>query len=162
VDTVGLVRRLPHHLVQAFRSTLEEAVAADVILHVCDAASPEVADHIGVATALLEELGVGDTPVLTVFNKTDIAPVPDGYVHVYPVSGATGAGLPALLEAVAAALPPDRRRVTLLIPFSRGDLAHRCRTEGALEAEEYTPEGVRLTATLGMPLLAEVGDYEVS
>ena len=73
----------------------------------------------------------------------------------------TGEGVPALLEAIAAALPPDRRKVTLLLPFSQGALAEQCRREGAVEREEYVEEGLSMTVTLGLKLLAAVKDYEV-
>ena len=80
-------------------------------------------------------------------------------VGVFAVSAKTGEGLPALLEAVAAALPPDRRRVTLLLPFSQGALAEQCRREGAVEREEYVPDGLSMTVTLGVRLLNAVRDY---
>ncbi len=163
IDTVGFVRRLPHHLVQAFRSTLEEAAEADVILNVCDASSPEAEEHLRVTRELLRELGCGDRPVLSVLNKCDVAPalLPDTGDHAIRISAKTGGGLPRLLEAVAQALPPDRRRVELLLPFSEGQLAQRCRVEGAVEKEEYTPEGLRMTVTLGVQMLSEVAPYEI-
>ncbi len=164
VDTVGFVRRLPHHLVEAFRSTLEEAVEADVILNLCDASSPEAGEHLAVTQDLLTALGCTDRPVLAVFNKCDAAPaetlgaLPAGALRI---SARTGEGLEALLEAVAAALPPDRRRVRLLLPFSQGGLAQRCRLEGAVEAEAYVPEGLDMTVTLGTRLLESVREYIV-
>lgn len=163
IDTVGFVRRLPHHLVQAFRSTLEEAAEADVILNVCDASSPEAEEHLQVTRELLHELGCGDRPVLSVLNKCDIAPalLPDTGDRAVRISAKTGGGLPQLLEAVAAALPPDRRQVELLLPFSEGRLAQRCRTEGAVEHEAYTPDGLRMTVTLGVQLLRETAPYTV-
>lgn len=163
IDTVGFVRRLPHHLVQAFRSTLEEATEADVILNVCDASSPEAEEHLRVTRELLHELGCGDRPVLSVLNKCDVAParLPDTGDHAIRISAKTGGGLPQLLEAIAKALPPDRRRVELLLPFSEGRLAQRCRDEGAVEREEYTPEGLRMTVTLGVQLLRETASYVV-
>ena len=164
IDTVGFVRRLPHHLVQAFRSTLEEATEADVIRHVCDASSPEAAEHLEVTRNLLAELGCGDRPILSVLNKCDVAvgmpPVMDG--RVVRISAKTGEGLDVLLEAIAGALPRDRRRVELLLPFREGALAERCRKEGAVESEEYEAGGLRMVVTLGAVLLAAVKDYEVN
>lgn len=162
-DTVGFVRRLPHHLVQAFRSTLEEAVEADVILNVCDASSPEAEEHLAVTRQLLQELGCGECPVLTVMNKCDRATLlpEDGGVPCIRISAKTGAGLPQLLDAIAAALPPDRRRVTLLLPFSQGGLAQECRLDGAVEAEEYTADGLRMTVTLGLRLLNLTAPYQI-
>lgn len=163
VDTVGFVRRLPHQLVQAFHSTLEEAVEADVILNICDASSPHAAEHLQVTGDLLSELGCGDTPVLQVMNKCDLVPdIADKTDRrcLY-ISAATGAGIPELLQAVAMALPPDRRKVKLLLPFSKGALAEQCRREGSVEHEEYVPEGLSMTVTLGARLLAETAEYVV-
>ena len=158
IDTVGFVRRLPHHLVEAFRSTLE----ADVILNVCDASSPEAEEHLQVTRDLLRELGCGGRPILTVLNKCDIAEEPvrtDG--AAVRISAKTGQGLPALLNAITAALPPDRKKVKLLLPFSQGALAEQCRREGAVEQEEYVDQGLSMTVTLGVRLLDAVKEYIV-
>ena len=161
VDTVGFVRRLPHPLVQAFRSTLEEAVEADVILNVCDASSPYAAEHLAVSGGLLQELGCGDKPVIRVMNKCDLAPElsPGADGSRVCISARTGEGVDALLQAVAAALPPDRRRVTLLLPFAQGALAEQCRREGQVEQETYVPEGLRMTVILGTRMLTAVQAY---
>ena len=161
VDTVGFVRRLPHQLVQAFRSTLEEAVEADVILNICDASSPHAEEHLRVTGDLLAELGCGDRPIIQVMNKCDLAPETAREYRGVCISALTGEGVPALMEAVAAALPPDRRRVTLLLPFSKGALAEQCRREGQVEWEEYVPQGLRMTVTLGARLLAETAAYVI-
>ena len=163
VDTVGFVRRLPHQLVQAFHSTLEEAVEADVILNICDASSPHAAEHLQVTGDLLNELGCGDTPVLQVMNKCDLVPdvAEQTDRRCLYISAATGAGIAELLQAVAMALPPDRRKVELLLPFSKGALAEQCRREGSVEHEEYVPEGLSMTVTLGARLLAETAEYVV-
>ena len=166
VDTVGFVRRLPHQLVEAFRSTLEEAVDADLILNLCDVSSPEAEEHLEVARRLREELGCAGTPVLTVLNKCDLPAPPDGAAGSRPgepvpirISARTGEGLDRLMEAIAAALPPDRKKVRLLLPFREGALAEQCRREGAVEREEYTAEGVSMTVTLGVRLLDAVKAY---
>lgn len=165
IDTVGLVRRLPHHLVDAFRSTLEEAAEADVILNLCDISSPEAAEHLTVTRELLQQLGCGDRPVLTVFNKCDRpaalpALEPDGSEPLC-ISAKTGAGIDRLLERVVEALPPDRRRVQLLFPFDKGALAGLCRREGAVESEEYTEAGLTMTVTLSLRILEQVRPYIV-
>jgi len=163
VDTVGFVRRLPHQLVKAFRSTLEEAVEADVILNICDASSPYAAEHLQVTGDLLQELGCGDKPILRVMNKCDLVPELEllGSFSSLCISARSGEGVPALLEAVAAALPPDRRRVQLLLPYAEGGLAERCRREGQVETEDYAPEGIAMTVVLGARLLAETAPYVV-
>ena len=161
VDTVGFVRRLPHQLVRAFHSTLEEAVEADVILNICDASSPHAAEHLQVTGDLLAELGCGETPVLRVMNKCDLAPEIGANPNHIRISALSGYGVDALLEAVAAALPPDRKKVKLLLPFSKGALAEQCRRDGQVEYEEYVPEGLAMTVVLGARLLSETAEYVV-
>lgn len=156
VDTVGLLRRLPHSLINAFRSTLEEAADADLLLNLCDASSPEALEHLTVTRDLLNDLGCPPDRVLTVFNKCDLCDEPPVDSHALYISALTGKGLPELLQAMADALPPDRRKVTLLFPFSLGAVAERCRREGAVEEEEYVPEGLRMTVTLPIRLLEEI------
>lgn len=165
IDTVGLVRRLPHHLVDAFRSTLEEAAEADVILNLCDISSPEAAEHLAVTRDLLQQLGRGDRPVLTVFNKCDRpaalpALEPDGSEPLC-ISALNGRGIDRLLERITEALPPDRRRLQLLLPFDKGALAGLCRREGAVESEEYCETGLRMTVTLSLRILEQVRPYIV-
>lgn len=162
IDTVGFVRRLPHQLVKAFHSTLEEAIFADAILNICDASSPEAHEHLAVTHQLLEELGC-TKPIVEVLNKCDVAEeLPLGVSqHSVCISAKTGEGIDKLLEAVVSVLPKDRRQVTLLLPFSAGAIAERCRREGAVEHEEYVPEGLSMTVTLGQPLLDAVKEYIV-
>ena len=117
IDTVGLVRRLPHQLVEAFHSTLEEAASADLILSVCDITSPELLEQRAVTERLLEELGVEGTPVITVLNKCDAAPDAQNepYKGCVRISAKTGYGLPRLLQTIAETLPPQRIRCRLCI-----------------------------------------------
>ena len=166
VDTVGLVRRLPHQLVEAFHSTLEEAAQADAILNVCDAASPEAEEQLQLTEDLLRELRAEEAdrpepPTLRVYNKCDLlgGPIALGGRRAVAISAATGAGLTQLLDTLAAVLPTDRRRVQVLIPFREGALAERCRRQGAVEKEQFTPEGVQMTVTLGLRELEAVRPY---
>ncbi|MBE6806776.1 MAG: GTPase HflX [Ruminococcaceae bacterium] len=161
VDTVGFVRRLPHQLVRAFHSTLEEAVDADVILNICDASSEHADEHLQVTGDLLAELGCGETPILRVMNKCDLAPELGDSPRFIRISAKNGTGIEALLAAVAEALPPDRKKVKLLLPFSKGALAEQCRRDGQVEYEEYVPEGLAMTVILGARLLAETAEYVV-
>lgn len=149
IDTVGLVRRLPHQLVEAFHSTLEEAANADLILSVCDITSPELLEQRAVTERLLEELGVEGTPVITVLNKCDAA-APSAATEPYRgcvrISAKTGYGLPALLRSIAEALPPARIRCRLCLPYTEGGLLHRLEQQGQIFCREYTAEGVLLEA----------------
>lgn len=165
IDTVGLVRRLPHQLVEAFQSTLEEAASADVILNVCDASSPECAEHLEVTAKLLDELGCAGKPVVSVMNKCDLA----GNVYHLPSIGHTvmvsalyGRGIEQLLDAIVAALPVSRRRVELLLPFDMGAFAARLRREGVVHMEEYREDGLYLEATAEIALLEQVRQYILS
>lgn len=166
IDTVGLVRRLPHHLVEAFRSTLEEAAQADLILNVCDAAGGEMSQQLAVTRELLARLGAEKTPVVTVLNKCDLLPeLPDGLEgagdRCVPISARTGAGLPALLETIAKTLPPAHLRARLLLPYTAGELEARISRDGAVFSREYGPQGVLLEANVPVALLHLVKDYMI-
>lgn len=162
VDTVGFISRLPHSLVESFKSTLEEVVYADLILNVCDASNPDYEQQIEVTLDTIKELGASDKPVLTVFNKCDLTP----NLHFFSVdrntvriSAKTGEGLPALLEKTASMLENTRRRVKLIIPYSDGNLTSRIRNDGELISEEYTPDGIMIDAVLDSGFLNLVKDY---
>ncbi len=162
VDTVGFISRLPHSLVESFKSTLEEVVYADLILNVCDASNPDYEQQIEVTLDTIKELGASDKPVLTVFNKCDLTP----NLHFFSVdrntvriSAKTGEGLPALLEKTASMLENTRRRVKLIIPYSDGNLISRIRNDGELISEEYTPDGIMIDAVLDSGFLNLVKDY---
>ena len=162
VDTVGLIRRLPHKLVEAFKSTLEEAAEATVILNVCDASDEYCAEHLEVTRKLLGELGCEGKPVISVMNKCDLV----GDIYAMPTFGKTvmisakeQKGFDELLDAVLKELPPTRRKAELLIPFAAGAIAARIRNEGVVEEEEYRPEGLYMRAIVEMTLLDSIKDY---
>ena len=161
IDTVGFIRRLPHKLVEAFKSTLDEAVDANVILNICDASSDECSEHYRVTNELLEELGCGDKPTITVLNKCDLAndisiPLVGNVVRV---SAKTGEGLPLLLEKIATALPPTRKRVKILLPFSMGGAGAELRKTGVVHSEEYTADGLLLDITAEIFVLEKYEEY---
>lgn len=164
IDTVGLVRRLPHHLVQAFRSTLEQAAEADIILNVCDASSPEARVHLEVTETLLAELGCSDRPIIRVMNKCDLVPalaempVTGSCVHV---SALHGRGIEKLLQVVEENLPIKMQKVQMLLPFAKAGLAARIRKDGEVIEEEYVADGLSLTASIPPELLTEVEPYLV-
>lgn len=165
IDTVGLVRRLPHELVEAFKSTLEEAAAAHVILNVCDASSPECSEHLEVTQKLLKELGCESTPVISVMNKCDLV----DNIYDMPTIGKTvmisalqGKGLDRLLKEIEKALPKTRSRAKVLIPFSSGAHAGRIRTEGVVISEEYTPDGILIDGIIPISILEELKEFVIS
>ena len=162
IDTVGLVRRLPHQLVDAFHSTLEEAVWADVILNVCDASSDECAEYIKVTMDLLNDLKCTDKPIINVLNKSDKACNSDFdfYENTVKISALTGEGIDLLLAAVEKALPQNKRRIKVLLPFDKLKLATIVR-QGVIHSEEYLDNGLFLDATVEIQYLKDVNDYIV-
>ena len=164
VDTVGLIRRLPHHLVEAFKSTLEEAANADVILHICDASAENCEEQAQVTLDLLSELGCDGIPVVTVFNKCDLLPEELAFApetrNAVLISAKENRGMDQLLAALAKALPDPARRMRLLLPFSQGGLLNEIRSSGKLFSEEYTPEGVLVDAMVDVRLQKSAAPYE--
>lgn len=160
IDTVGFIRRLPHKLVEAFKSTLDEAVSANVILNICDASNEECAEHYKVTMDLLEELGCGDKPIITVLNKCDLVnDISIPMTNSVRVSAKTGEGLTELLEKVKEALPPTRKRVKILLPFSMGGVGAELRKTGVVHSEEYTADGLLLDITAEIFTLEKYKDY---
>ncbi len=161
IDTVGLVRRLPHMLVDAFRSTLEEAAFADLILNICDISAPDAADQIAVTQALLSEIGADKIPVLNVLNKCDlIAQTPlslNGNTCL--VSAKSGFGLDVLLTRIAQMLTPSHTRMTLLLPYSEGSLLGDLRTHGTVFSEAYLNDGILLDVMVEIKSLHRFKDY---
>ena len=163
IDTVGLVRRLPHHLVDAFRSTLEEAAQSDIIINLCDASSEEARIHLQVTHDLLDSLGCGDRPVLTVLNKCDLLDsslMAQDFNAYIQISAKTGAGIDALLQAIEDNLPVRMKRVKLLVPFANAGIVSEIRSSGTLIDEEYTAEGVAVEAIVDEILYAKLKDFE--
>lgn len=164
VDTVGLIRRLPHHLVEAFKSTLEEAANADVILHICDASAENCEEQAQVTLDLLSELGCDGIPVVTVFNKCDLLPEELAFApetrNAVLISAKENRGIEQLLGALAKALPDPAKRMRLLLPFSQGSLLSDIRSSGKLFSEEYTPEGVLVDAMVDVRLQKAAQPYE--
>ena len=163
IDTVGLVRRLPHGLVEAFKSTLEEAALSDIILNVCDASSPEVTIHREVTADLLMELGCGDTPIINVYNKCDKLSVleiaPDDNLNVH-ISAKNGTGIDSLLKAIEDNLPVRVKRVKLLLPFNMAGVVSEIRGKANLISEEYTADGIRVEAVIDEGMYRKLSEWE--
>ena len=162
IDTVGLIRKLPHGLVDAFKSTLEEAAQADVILNICDASNPEADEHLCVTNELLGELGCVGKPIISVFNKVDKCEytflTPKGAVAI---SAKSGQGVDTLLKTVADALPKTRVRIKIILPFEKGDLSAVIRKDGTVHSEEYVETGLFMDCTVSMDFADRLSEYMV-
>lgn len=162
IDTVGFVRRLPHHLVEAFKSTLEEAAQADIILNVCDISSEEAQLHLSVTRELLKELGCGDTPIINVLNKCDLLTQRVEEIDLgtsVRISAVTGEGIDKLLSAIEDNLPVRVKKVKILVPFSDAGLIAEIRKTATLISEEYTAEGILAEAIIDEKFWHRVRDY---
>lgn len=166
-DTVGFVRHLPHQLVEAFRSTLEEVADADLVLHVVDGAHPDPEGQLSAVREVFAEIGAGEVPELVVVNKADIA---DPLVvarlrqrepHVVVVSARTGEGVADVLAAVEAELPRPAEAFDALLPYDRGDLLNRIHEHGEIDHLEHTGEGTRVRGHAHSDLAGALAPYAV-
>jgi GTP-binding protein HflX len=160
-DTVGFINKLPHDLVDAFRATLEEVIRADLLLEVVDASDPSFIGQQEAVQTVLNELGVGDKPRITVFNKIDLldadlraGPMPSSGDSAF-VSAASGEGLGQLLERIGNALRAQMVAIDTVVPYARGELVARARASGDVD-EAYTDAGIRLSGHLPSAMAAEV------
>lgn len=151
IDTVGFVSRLPHDLVKAFKSTLEEAAGADIILNVCDASDPRYGEHIEITMNILKELGCSGDNVITVMNKCDMA---ENIYDILPfgktvmISALKAVNLDLLLKEIENCLSVKSVEMTLLIPFSDGSAVNDARNSGKVLSEEFTENGTLLKARI--------------
>ena len=159
-DTVGFIRKLPTHLIEAFKATLEELRYADVLLHVIDLSNPEWETQARVVDELIRQLGAEKTPCLRVFNKCD------AYLGILPhgddlvcVSAKSGEGTDALVARLSEMLDRGRRRVTLLLPYSAAGLVDMLSREGAVQRLDYTETGIECEAVVGPELFGRVKAY---
>ena len=148
VDTVGLIRRLPHHLVEAFKSTLEEAAFADVIVKVADAGDAQAAEQLAVTDEVLGSLECADIPQLVVYNKCDTANTVAFDPDILLTSAKTGYGLPALLAKLDEVLNHRVRTIEIVLPYDKLALADILRSRGSVAAEEYREDGVYYRGTV--------------
>ncbi len=152
-DTVGFVRKLPHHLVHAFRSTLDEVTYADILVLVSDVTDPEAEEHIQVTEEIMHDLGAIDKPILYVYNKSDLLPefpktgIKKDNSHIY-ISADKGYGIDLFLSAIEEILSQGKRRVELVFSYSDQGKVSTLHQDGKVEDIEYTADGVRVIATL--------------
>ena len=159
VDTVGFVSRLPHHLVEAFKSTLEEAAYADVIIKVADAADGEAMTQLAVTDEVLDSLNCGDIPQLVVYNKCDLEGAVSFDPAVLLTSAKTGRGLPELLARLDEVLAHRVRTIEVLLPYDTLSLAELMRSRGSITEEEYRPEGLYCRGTVRVDDLHKFEPY---
>ena len=150
-DTVGFIRKLPHHLVEAFKSTLEEAKYADIIIHVVDASNPQMDEQMHVVYETLRQLGAEGKPVVTLFNKQDLLENPVRQKdfradYSIPASAKTGQGLEELKKALLEIIRRDQIYIERLYDFSEAGKIQIIRSRGQLVSEEYVPEGIAVKA----------------
>lgn len=163
IDTVGFISRLPHFLVEAFKSTLEEATNADILIILADASDSECEEQLEVTKEILRELGGEEKPMITVYNKCDIA---DSYLlpvtkNTVKISALKGIGIENLLECIAENMPQTKKRLLLVIPFSEGSLANEVREKSRILKEEYKAEGLFLDAIVDTSIMNKLLDYIV-
>jgi GTPase len=164
-DTVGFVGKLPHDLVEAFRSTLEEVTLAELVVHVADAASPSVGEQIDAVRRVLGEIGAGDVPEILVLNKIDAlsgserARIARRYPGSVPLSALTGEGIEGVLEALDGALPHPPVEVKLLVPYGREDLTARLYRDAEVLSMRHDPSGTLVHARVGLRELAAVREF---
>ncbi|MCD0453560.1 GTPase HflX [Actinocorallia sp. API 0066] len=167
-DTVGFVRHLPHQLVEAFRSTLEEVAQADLILHVVDGSDADPEAQIEAVREVLSEVDAAKVPELIVINKSDAADplVLNRLQREFPrsvtVSARTGAGIDRLLELIEADLPEFDRELHVLLPYAQGALVARIHEQGEVTKIEHREDGTEIIARVPRPLAAELERFEVA
>ena len=150
-DTVGFIRKLPHNLIEAFKSTLEEAKYADIIVHVVDVSNPDYEQQMSTVYATLKQLGVEGKPVITLFNKCDVLPekpaAKDLHAdYTYNISAIRGNGLEAFKECIQEIILKSRIRIERVFPYSEAGKIQLIRQFGQLESEEYTEDGIKVLA----------------
>lgn len=162
VDTVGFVRHLPHQLVEAFKSTLEEVSESDLILHVVDGSHPDPQEQLRAVRQVISQIGGGEIMEIIAINKADIA-APEVLMELlrmesnaYAISARTGYGIETLVKAIESALPKPKVEIMAIIPFSRGDLVNAVHESGEIISEEYLPEGTKLHAMVGGALARKI------
>ena len=160
-DTVGFIRKLPHHLVEAFKSTLEEAKYADIIIHVVDASNPQMDEQMHVVYDTLRQLGAADRPVITLFNKQDKLESAGSYrdfqaEYSIPASAKTGEGLAELKKALLEIVRREQIYVERLYDFSEASKIQLIRSRGQLLSEKYVPEGIEVKAYVPKDIYGKV------
>ena len=163
-DTVGFIAKLPHHLIQAFRATLEELEYADLLIHVIDASDPEREEHIAVVDRLIEQLAKPDTPVIRCYNKADLVERAEWIVGTnnVAISAKTGENLDDLLKMIDRELCKALHRGVFLLPYSMAGMIDKLHSEAQVLRVEYKTEGIEIEAVVDEVLYGRIKQYEVT
>jgi GTP-binding protein HflX len=164
-DTVGFIHKLPHSLVEAFKSTLDEVREADLLVHVVDGSHPQAFEQIAAVQEVLGEIGAADRPTLLVFNKADAmddemrGQLAARYPHAVVCSALTGEGLDELLERVTAEAARQAITLTILVPYAHGEAVAYAHEHTHIVSEEHTPEGTRMVVRAGTQAAGRLEPY---
>ena len=160
-DTVGFIRKLPHHLVNAFKATLEELKYADLLIHVIDASSPEWEEQVRVVDDMIKTLGAGGTPRIEAYNKCDIitADIRQHGENKIEISARTGQGIGALLKMIEESLSSAKKKVTLRLPYDKAGLIEKMHREGAVTDTRYLEDYIELDAVISPGLYGKVKEH---
>ena len=160
-DTVGFIAKLPHHLVDAFRATLEELEFADLLLHVIDASDPHLEEHIAVVDRLISQLAKPETPVLKCYNKADLVysdDIPVGK-NIVAISAKRGINMDGLLKAIESALNHARHHIVVRLPYAMGGMVETLHDGAQVKKVDYTPEGIEIEAVVDGILYGRLREY---
>ena len=163
-DTVGFIAKLPHHLVDAFRATLEELEYADLLLHVIDAADPNREEHIEVVDRLIAKLAKPGTQVLRCYNKADLVypeDIPNGN-DVVAISAKRGMNMEGLLKAIEKALDKARHHVIVCLPYSMGGMVDTLHNNAQVKSVDYTADGIEIETIVDEILYGRLRDYIIT
>ena len=160
-DTVGFIRKLPHHLVQAFKSTLEETAEADMLIYVIDASNPQYETHIKVVDSVLSDIGAGGKPTVYAYNKTDLLNEQEMFTEKNSVgiSVKTGKNLDKLINLISETAPGKKQKMTVLMPFNCGNIVNELHENQKILSEEYLPEGVKISLLADKITYAKLKNY---
>jgi len=160
-DTVGFIRKLPHHLVDAFKATLEELKYADLLIHVIDASSPEWEEQVRVVDDMITALGAGGTPRIEAYNKCDIvtADIRQRGENIVEISAKTGRGIDALLIKIEESLSSAKKKVTLRLPYDKAGIMETMHREGAVTDTRYLENHIELDVVIGPGLYGKVKEW---
>lgn len=165
-DTVGFIRKLPHHLIDAFRSTLEEAKYADLILHVVDVSNPDVDAQMHIVYETLRDLGIQDKTIITAFNKQDLLPAEQTMKdlkadYTVKISAKHGRGIEELLNIVEQILREQKKYVECVVPYAQAGVLQQIRKYGQLLSEEYTETGIAIKAYVPQDIYAKMEHQDI-